>query len=173
MRIYTSMPFMMLGAALALSACGGVIEFQDKSALTIEGARAPKPVVKKKRVEVKADKIEINEKIMFAKAKADILPESHSLLDEVVEVIKENKQIKKIAIDGHTSAEGDAEFNRVLSDDRAKAVLKYLTDHGIDADRLQAKGYGPSKPIAGNDTEDEREKNRRVEFNILKQDTTK
>ena len=60
-----------------------------------------------------------------------------------------------------------------LSDERAKSVRKYLVDHGVEADRLIAKGFGITKPLAPNDTEEGREKNRRVEFNIMEQDVTK
>ncbi len=171
-RKWLAAPAVVLGSLVA-SACGGTIEFQDKSALTIEGDGPPKPVAKKKRVTVKADKIEIDEKIMFAKAAAEIMSESHGLLDEIVEVIQENKDITKISVEGYTSSEGSADFNRKLSDDRSKAVVKYLTDHGVDAKRLQAKGFGPDKPLAPNDTEDNREKNRRVEFNIVAQKKAK
>ena len=162
--------------ALGAVACGGTIDFKDKSALTIEGKGPAKPKPKeekKKRVEVKADKIEITEKIQFAKAKAEILSASNELLDEIVATVKENPQIQKIAIEGHTSSEGSADFNRKLSQDRAQAVLDYLVSHGIDKGRLEAKGYGPDNPIAGNDTEEDREKNRRVEFNIKKQAAAK
>ena len=60
-----------------------------------------------------------------------------------------------------------------LSDERAKAVRKYLVDHGVEADHLIARGFGITKPLASNDTEEGKEKNRRVEFNILEQDVTK
>jgi OOP family OmpA-OmpF porin len=60
-----------------------------------------------------------------------------------------------------------------LSDKRAKAVMKYLVDKGIAKDRLSATGYGETKPIASNDTEEGKAKNRRVEFHITKQDVTK
>ncbi|HSC88688.1 MAG TPA: OmpA family protein [Polyangiaceae bacterium] len=169
-----SLPLLMLGASLAV-ACGGTTTFQDKSAVAItgDGPEEPKPKPKakpkKKRVEVKATKIEISDKILFGKGTAEILKESDELLDEIVEVIKENPKITKISIEGHTSSEGSADFNRKLSNDRAQAVMKYLTDHGIDVKRLEAKGFGPDKPLAGNDTEDDREKNRRVEFNIVTQ----
>lgn len=165
--------FIGLTGALLLAACGGTIEFQDKSALTIAGKGPAEPKPEKKRVEVKSDKIEISEKIQFAKASAEILHESDSLLDEIVQVVKENPKIEKISIEGHTSSEGNADFNKKLSKDRAKAVLDYLVSHGIDAGRLESKGFGPDKPLAPNDTEDNREKNRRVEFRIVKQGMSK
>jgi Outer membrane protein and related peptidoglycan-associated (lipo)proteins len=123
-------------------------------------------------VEVRDNKIQINEKIQFEHAKANIKEESHSLLNEVVSVIKANPHIKKIAIEGHASSEGNADFNRRLSDDRAKAVRQYLISQGIADAMLTAKGFGSDKPIASNDDEAGREKNRRVEFNIVEQDVT-
>lgn len=167
-----------LGAALLVNACGGSVHFKDNSALIVvaKGPEEPKPEPPpkpKKRVRVQATKIEIDEKIQFAKGEATILPESHSLLDEVVDVFKENPQIKKVSIEGHTSSEGGAQFNRTLSENRAKAVMEYLVSKGIEAERLLAKGFGPDKPLAENDTEENREKNRRVEFNITKQTAKK
>lgn len=118
------------------------------------------------------NKIQINEKIQFEHAKANIMEASHSLLNEVVSVIKANPHIKKIAIEGHASSEGNPDFNRTLSDNRAKAVRAYLVSQGISEEMLTAKGFGSDNPIASNDTEEGREKNRRVEFNIVEQDVT-
>jgi OOP family OmpA-OmpF porin len=101
------------------------------------------------------------------------LPESFGLLDDITKIIKDNPHIKKIAIEGHASAEGDPKRNLTLSDERAKSVMKYIVDKGVDAKRLTAKGFGITKPIADNATEEGREKNRRVEFNIVEQDITK
>jgi OOP family OmpA-OmpF porin len=94
-------------------------------------------------------------------------------LNEVVDVIKKNPHIKKIAIEGHASAEGRADYNLKLSDQRAKAVMKYLVDHGIPKEALTAQGYGVTRPIADNESDAGRETNRRVEFNITEQDITK
>jgi OOP family OmpA-OmpF porin len=125
-------------------------------------------------VELKDNKIVITEKIQFEVNKAIIKEESFGLMDEIAKVIKENPHVKKIAIEGHASAEGDKKRNLKLSDDRAKAVMEYLvTKGGIDKARLTAKGYGIERPIASNDTEEGREKNRRVEFNVIEQDITK
>jgi OOP family OmpA-OmpF porin len=125
------------------------------------------------RVEVRDNKIEIREKIQFDHAKATIKPESHDLLNEIVDVIKKNPHIKKISIEGHASSDGDAAFNKKLSGERAKAVMNYLVEKGIPKENLQSKGFGSEKPIASNDTEEGKEKNRRVEFNIIEQDITK
>ena len=164
--------------------CAGQITFAGASALTVAGdpppPPPPPPPPKKEepppppaRVEVRDNKIEIREKIQFDHAKATIKPESHDLLNEIVDVIKKNPHIKKVSIEGHASSDGDAAFNKKLSGDRAKSVMKYLVEKGIAADALQSQGFGSEKPIATNDTEDGREKNRRVEFNIIEQDITK
>jgi OOP family OmpA-OmpF porin len=170
-------------SAFSLSACGGgTTVFQGAGAISITGTppappppppKAEEPPPPPPRVEVRDNKIEFKEKIQFENNKSVILPQSFSLLDDIVKVIKDNEHIKKIAIEGHASAEGDAKRNLTLSDERAKAVMKYCVDHGIDAKRLTAKGFGITKPIADNATEEGREKNRRVEFNILEQDVTK
>lgn len=164
------------GGALTLVACGGQMAFQGSIPLTVTGTPpAPPPPPEPEpapRVEVRDNKIQINEKIQFEYAKANIKEESHSLLNEIVSVIKDNPHIKKIAIEGHASSEGNADFNRTLSDNRAKAVRKFLVAQGIAEDMLTAKGFGADNPIASNDTEEGREKNRRVEFNIVEQDVT-
>lgn len=152
----------------ALSGCGGVIKFSDSTAFAIRG---PAPVVAEapKRVEVKADRIEITEKIQFELDKADIKSESHGLLNEIVQVLRDNPQITKVDVNGHTDSDGDDNYNQGLSDRRAKSVVAYLTGHGIDASRLMSKGFGESKPIADNATSAGKEQNRRVEFLIVEQ----
>jgi OOP family OmpA-OmpF porin len=139
------------------------------SGRSTEGATQAPP----RAVEIRDNKIEIHEKIQFELAKADIKAESHDLLNEIVQVIKDNPHIKKIAIEGHASSDGNDAFNMKLSDDRSKSVMKYFVDHGIEANKLTAKGFGETKPIGDNETEEGREKNRRVEFNIVEQDVTK
>jgi len=155
----------MLGA---LSGCGGVIKFADSTPIAIRG---PAPAVAEvpKRVEVKADRIEITEKIQFELDKADIKSESHGLLDEIVQVMRDNPQIKKVDVNGHSDSDGADNYNMDLSARRAKAVVAYLTGHGIDAARLNSKGFGETKPIADNETSAGKEKNRRVEFLIVEQ----
>jgi outer membrane protein OmpA-like peptidoglycan-associated protein len=174
----------LFAGTLFVVACGGVVQFQGQSALSVTGTPPappppPPPPPKKEepppppaRVEVRDNKIEIKEKIQFEVNKATILPQSFSLMDEIADTVKKNPQIKKIAIEGHASAEGDAQKNLKLSDDRAKSVQKYLVEKGVEANHLTAKGFGAKKPIADNSTEEGREKNRRVEFVIVEQDIT-
>ena len=74
----------------------------------------------------------------------------------------------KVEIDGHTDNQGGDSYNMALSYDRAKSVMNYLVQRGISPDRIVAKGYGKTRPIATNDTPDGRAKNRRVELVPLK-----
>ena len=74
-----------------------------------------------------------------------------------------------LQIEGHTDSTGTAAVNRKLSQQRAESVMSYLGSKGVAGGRMKAKGFGPDRPIADNATDDGKEKNRRVEFNILKQ----
>jgi OOP family OmpA-OmpF porin len=160
-------------AACGISGCGKPVVFQGASTLAVTGsAPAPEVAAAPPRVEVRDNKIEIHEKIQFDYDKATIKDASNDLMNEIVAVISKNPQIKKIRVEGHASSEGSAGHNKTLSDERAKAVMKYLTDHGVAAAELTATGYGSERPIADNSTEDGREKNRRVEFTILEEDVT-
>jgi len=174
------MGLVIFAASLSM-ACGGQMPFSGRIEVAGDPPPLPPPppppkVEKPKppsRVEVRDNKIEIREKIQFEQAKAAIKTESHDLLNEIVKVIQENPHIKKIAIEGHASSDGNKAFNKKLSDDRAKSVRKYLVEHGIPEAALTAKGFGDEKPIADNETEEGREQNRRVEFNIVEQEVTK
>jgi outer membrane protein OmpA-like peptidoglycan-associated protein len=126
-----------------------------------------------KRVEISADRIAITEKIQFDFNAATIKPESHALLDEIADVIKANPQLRKISIEGHTDSDGVAAYNLKLSRERAASVLRYLTGHGVAAERLTSTGFGAEKPIANNDDAEGKEQNRRVEFLIVQQDPVK
>lgn len=164
---------------LGVAACGGTTTFQDTTAIRIAIAPEPPKVADvpppqpAKKVELRDNRIEIGEKIQFALAKSEILPVSFSLLDEVAKVIQENPHVQKVAIEGHASDEGDDQYNLMLSKARAEAVRAYLVQKGVAPGRLSSTGYGEAKPLVANDTPENREKNRRVEFNITKQEVTK
>jgi len=80
-----------------------------------------------------------------------------------------NKEIKVVSIEGHTDNMGSEEYNDKLSKDRARSVVDYLVRHNVDKGRLISTGFGLTKPIATNDTDEGRQKNRRVEFHIKSQ----
>ncbi len=166
--------------ALPALACGPTI-FADTNALTVVGeppAPPPPPPEPEpepepeppKRVEVTAAAIVIKEKILFEIDKAVIRPESFDLMNEITSVIKDNPRIKKISIEGHTDDDGSAKYNKKLSQRRADSVKQYLIEHGIDEARLVSVGHGEDKPLVANDSDENKEKNRRVEFIIVEQD---
>lgn len=105
--------------------------------------------------------------IFFDTNSATLKPESKAELDKLVAFIKSNA-IAKIEVGGHTDNVGDDKSNQTLSENRAKAVYDYLIKSGIEALRLTSKGYGETKPVADNTTEDGRAKNRRTEITILR-----
>ena len=127
----------------------------------------PPPKTEPGRVEVKGDQIVIKDKIQFEAKSAVIQLRSSNLLDDIADAIKSHPELKKIEIQGHASADGRPEKNLKLSDDRAKSVMRALVLRGVAADRLSAKGYGITKPIADNATLEGREANRRVELHIV------
>jgi OOP family OmpA-OmpF porin len=98
--------------------------------------------------------------------RAIIKPASFASLDELSEVL--NKINWNLILSGHTDNVGSEDFNLKLSTKRAEAVKNYLINKGIAAERITAKGFGESMPIAPNDTEQNRAINRRVEFFIVK-----
>jgi outer membrane protein OmpA-like peptidoglycan-associated protein len=157
---------------VTLSACGGITRFEDTTPIVLKSP-VPPPEPPPARVEVKQDRIEIKEKIQFAFNAAEILPASDGLLTEVANALKEHKEIKKVAIHGHTDSDGETAYNQELSQRRATAVLNWLKAHGVEGSRLESKGFGESKPIADNDTPEGKEKNRRVEFLIVEQEGVK
>ncbi len=103
--------------------------------------------------------------VYFAFGKADLLPESKLELNRAAEFLKKNKNTS-IEIDGHTDDIGSDGFNNKLSLDRANAVLSYIATQGISKDRMQAKGFGKSKPVKKGSDEATRAQNRRVEMII-------
>ena len=101
--------------------------------------------------------------ILFDTNKWDIKPEGKAELDKGVEFLLKNPQIK-VEIQGHTDSTGTAKWNATLSQRRAESVMKYLVSKGVPAAQLTAKGFGPTNPVASNDTPEGRAKNRRVDF---------
>lgn len=103
--------------------------------------------------------------IFFDTGKSMLRSESNAELDRLVKLMKDVPNLK-VEISGHTDNTGSAIANESLSQDRAQAVVTYLTQKGIAASRMTAKGYGQSSPVASNGTADGRQQNRRTEFEI-------
>ncbi len=160
-------PSLIALIGFVLSGCSLVTVQQDPFEPMQVTARPPPP--KPQRVVLTASSIQIADKVQFKLGSAELLPESFPLLDEVVAVLQDNPQIELVQVEGHTDSTGGAAINRKLSGERAASVRTYLASKGVDGKRLVARGFGPDKPIASNDTPEGQERNRRVEFNILKQ----
>ncbi|PKN54567.1 MAG: hypothetical protein CVU56_25950 [Deltaproteobacteria bacterium HGW-Deltaproteobacteria-14] len=116
---------------------------------------------------VEGCRIIIGDAVYFKTGKATIDRKSYALLDEVARIIGGIADFDHVFIEGHTDDQGSAGYNRGLSDRRAKAVRKYLIRKGIGTRKLKAKGFGEDKPIAPNDSDEGRAKNRRVEFKVV------
>jgi outer membrane protein OmpA-like peptidoglycan-associated protein len=120
------------------------------------------------KVHIDKDRIIITEQVHFETAKDIIRTESYEILDNVAIVLNENAQIVKIRIEGHTDDRGSDTYNLDLSQRRAESVRAYLIEKGgVSERRLDAVGFGETRPIKSNDDSAGRAMNRRVEFTIL------
>jgi outer membrane protein OmpA-like peptidoglycan-associated protein len=138
-----------------IDAVGYETQFVD---LTASSGKLEQKVVKLRRIIEKIGDIKFNQG-------SDIIrKESYAILDDVVAKIKALGDFKKIYVQGHASAEGNTAFNFSLSKRRAEAVKKYLAGKGVPTEKLVAESYGETQPLAPNDSEANRAKNRRVEF---------
>ncbi len=167
MRHHLASLFVALGVVAGAGACS-LVTVQQEPFPPLE-IRATRPEAPPPKVVLTASNIQIHDKVQFELGSARLLAVSSPLLDAVADVMRDNPQIEVVEVAGHTDASGGAKRNRELSQQRAESVRQYLLSKGIAKGRLTAKGYGPDRPIAGNDTPEGREANRRVEFVIVKQ----
>jgi outer membrane protein OmpA-like peptidoglycan-associated protein len=105
--------------------------------------------------------------VFFDFDKWDLRPESFVELDRVVKLLNENPAME-IELSAHTDSYGSDDYNFKLSDNRARSCMEYLLSKGIIPNRVTSQGYGETKPVAANDTPENRQLNRRVEFKIMK-----
>ncbi len=131
-------------------------------------APAPEPPPPAPKTEVTNEEIKLKEKIEFETDSAVITQGSKPILDEVVKVMTDHPEIEHVRVGGHTDSTGNKDHNLKLSDERAASVKAYLVEHGVAAERLASKGYGQTRPIADNNTEEGKADNRRVEIHILR-----
>lgn len=128
----------------------------------------PEPKLDEKKAKEVEKQLEMDAKmIQFETGSAVIKTESYDDLDKIVALMKEYPS-SNFSVEGHTDNLGDAKANKTLSQNRADAVKKYITDKGIAGSRVSAVGYGIEKPIATNATPAGRQQNRRVEIHIAK-----
>ncbi|MDA3862494.1 MAG: OmpA family protein, partial [Deltaproteobacteria bacterium] len=118
-------------------------------------------------------KITIKKRIHFKYNKAVLRSRSHETLDAVASILIEHPEVLKVRIEGHTDNHGSSSYNLKLSRKRAQAVKDYMIKQGVEASRLEVKGYGKSRPRYANISSRLRRKNRRVEFKIIKQKKNK
>jgi outer membrane protein OmpA-like peptidoglycan-associated protein len=138
---------------------------EDNPPVTIYLEKGKQAVFDQKRIAV-GEAISLSN-ILFDLGKAEIKAASTPELDKVVAFMTSNPGAE-IELSGHTSSEGDAALNRSLSYRRVKACKDYIVSRGIDPGRIIAQGYGPDRPVAPNDTEANRARNRRVEMRVVK-----
>ena len=111
--------------------------------------------------------ISVLQNIFFDVDKYDLKDKSITELDKVLRFLKENPSFN-VEISGHTDNVGSEAYNLQLSDKRAQAVYNYLVENGIASQRLTPKGYGSGRPRAENDTDSGRQRNRRIEFKLIR-----
>lgn len=141
--------------------------WSDEPSLGYAEPPPPPPPPAPPRIVLKAERVEINERVQFAVGSAVIDARSHGLLDEIASLLRAHPELLLLEIQGHTDATGDADLNRALSEGRAAAVRDYLVTAGVEAERLQSAGYGPDKPLVEGDDPASLARNRRVEILVL------
>jgi OmpA-OmpF porin, OOP family len=109
--------------------------------------------------------VSVSSEVLFAFDQDTLSDGAPSELDRAVEAIRERPRAD-VTIEGHTDDVGQDDYNLALSERRARAVAIFLAQHGIARDRIRSRGFGKTRPVGPNDTEDHRRKNRRVEIVI-------
>lgn len=146
----------------------GFLAAADTQPVTVEPAEpAPITVIEDPTADEMMNQLDSSGKailnIHFDTAKSSIRADDQSIIEQIYALMSEHPEIN-LSVEGHTDDQGEAEMNQSLSQSRAEQVKAVLVDKGIDAARLKAVGHGESKPIAANDTAENKAKNRRVEL---------
>jgi outer membrane protein OmpA-like peptidoglycan-associated protein len=119
-------------------------------------------------VQLEGDRITVGDALLFEVGKANIETRLSHVLNAVARILEATPAISKLTIEGYADSTGDETFNKQLSQDRAEAVKAYLLKKGVEPSRLEAVGLGTEHPVAPNDTDEGRAKNRRVEFKVTR-----
>jgi outer membrane protein OmpA-like peptidoglycan-associated protein len=156
---------------LMIEAPGYFPSSQEFSIKALEDTQARMPLNKRPQVPnviVTGHELKLRKQVHFQHDSAEILPDSSAILEEIADVLSTHPEIKSIEVQGHTDNQGSAPYNLKLSESRAQAVVDSLVKLGVDPLRLQAKGYGDTKPLMPNNNEANRAKNRRVQLMVNK-----
>lgn len=158
--------FLMLTGTSVLTACGGGGGQIKQVETPVPPPPPPPPPPPAPAPELKAEgnKLTLPGAIVFKTGKADIDEISFPVLDLVKGYLDSKPNVTKLRIEGHTDNVGDAKKNLELSGARAFAVAKYLVGKGVDCKRLVPTGFGDTKPVADNKTEEGKAQNRRTDF---------
>jgi outer membrane protein OmpA-like peptidoglycan-associated protein len=152
-----------IGAGIGALAGGSVGLYMDRQAAKLRDELAGTGV----SVTKIGDNIVLNMpgNVTFATDQADVKANFYPVLNSVAKVLKEYEKTL-IHVTGHTDSTGGYEYNMGLSQRRADSVSSYLAAQGVQSVRLQARGFGPDRPVAGNDSAEGRQQNRRVEITL-------
>ncbi|MFO0557636.1 MAG: OmpA family protein [Polyangiales bacterium] len=118
-------------------------------------------------VRMETGSFRILEQVYFDTNRATIQARSFPVLQAVADAMRARADVRRLSVEGHTDDRGDIERNVDLSVRRATAVMLWLASHGVEAERLEAHGYGPTRPVTPNRSAQDRERNRRVEFRVV------
>ena len=156
---------------LMIEAPGYFPSSQEFAIKPLEDTQARMPLHKRPTVPnvlVTGHELKLRKQVHFQNDSAEILPDSSAILEEIADVLNTHPEIKSVEVQGHTDNQGAAAYNLKLSESRAQAVVDSLVKLGVDPLRLQAKGYGDTKPLVPNGTEFNRARNRRVQLIVNK-----
>jgi outer membrane protein OmpA-like peptidoglycan-associated protein len=120
------------------------------------------------QIRVVGEKIVLDEQVLFQTNLSEIRPESHQLLERLVKLLDQHPEYVAVSVDGHTDERGAEALNQRLSEERAKAVMNFMVQHGVPADRLTARGFGASQPRIDRSDPLAYTLNRRVEFQVTR-----
>ncbi len=128
----------------------------------------PPPAPPKMKGNFHGTKIDLPGELEFHTGKATIKegPKNEAVLQALLTTLNDSPSLTKLRIEGHTDNVGQEAYNVKLSQERAESVAKWLQAHGVDAGRLEMKGFGSAKPLVPNDTEEHKHMNRRTEFHV-------
>jgi len=160
------------GASITFDLIFGTGRPKPEVATTGEKSVKPKAEKEVKNITAEACETRFNvisqtSAIYFKTGSAELDQKSEPLLNSVVDIANRCPSVK-FDVSGHTDDVGDENFNQRLSERRAKSVVDYLTKKGVNATRIKSAGFGETRPVAPNDNEENRAKNRRIEFKVNK-----